>query len=293
MIKSMTGFGRGEYISDTYSLKVEMKSVNHRYGDINIKMPRYCMALEEDLRRMIKASFHRGKLDVYINIDHFQGEARDILIDMDLARDYKNKLDNLKDFLDLDEGPSLRDIISLPEIISLEKKDIEEDDLWISLKEGVSIAIDDLDKMRLREGSILQADILKRLELIEKEVFKIEDLSLGVGKAHLEKLRKRLEEMGIDRELIDEDRLLVEFALLVDRANIDEEITRLKSHIFQFREALSQSDPVGRKLDFLIQEMNREVNTIGSKANDGNISSLVVVVKAELEKIREQVQNIE
>ncbi|WMM26762.1 YicC/YloC family endoribonuclease [Tissierella sp. MB52-C2] len=293
MVKSMTGFGRGEFSNELYNLKVEIKGVNHRYNDIIIKMPRHISYLEEKIKKIIKKEIHRGKIDVYINLDYINESAINIKVDVPLARTYKSALEHLSTELNLTEGVKLFNILGLSDIIKTERKELDEDIIWSCLKEALDIAVKDIMSMKELEGEELKEDMLSKLHTIENIILDIEERSPLVVLEYKDRLRERIREL-LDKEInIDEDRITSEVVIFADKCNINEEVVRLKSHIKQFISILNENNSIGKKLDFLIQEMNREINTIGSKANDVLISQRVVEAKAELEKIREQVQNVE
>lgn len=293
MIRSMTGYGRGEAASDLYKFKVEIKAVNHRYNDILIKMPRHIFYLEESIKKIIKEKISRGKVDVFINLEYINESAVDVKIDIPLAKSYKIALDNLKIELQLEDTIRLNNILSMSEVVRTERKELDEDSIWKLLREAVDMALSNIMTMRTDEGQELKRDL-------EIKINNVEDLALQIGERaplvaieYKEKLRDRINNLLEDNIELDEERLANEVAVFADKSSIDEELVRLGSHIKQFRNIIEKEDTVGRKLDFLIQEFNREINTIGSKANDITITNMVVDLKAELEKIREQVQNIE
>lgn len=293
MIRSMTGYGRGEAASDLYKFKVEIKAVNHRYNDILIKMPRHIFYLEESIKKIIKEKISRGKVDVFINLEYINESAVDVKIDIPLAKSYKIALDNLKMELQLEDTIRLNNILSMSEVVRTERKELDEDSIWKLLREAVDMALSNIMTMRTDEGQELKRDL-------EIKINNVEDLALQIGERaplvaieYKEKLRDRINNLLEDNIELDEERLANEVAVFADKSSIDEELVRLGSHIKQFRNIIEKEDTVGRKLDFLIQEFNREINTIGSKANDITITNMVVDLKAELEKIREQVQNIE
>ncbi len=289
----MTGFGRGESSNEVYNFKVEIKAVNHRYNDIVVKMPRHISYLEENVKKIIKTEINRGKIDVYINLDYINESAIDIKVDIPLAKSYKDVLEKLSEELELEENIRLFNILGLSEIIKTERKELDEDIAWTCLKEALNMALRDIMNMKVVEGEELKNDMISKLDRIETIVLEIEERSPLVVLEYKGKLKERIGEL-LDKDInIDEDRIASEVAIFADKSNINEEIVRLKSHVKQFLSILNEKDAIGRKLDFLIQEMNREINTIGSKANDMLISQNVVEIKSELEKIREQVQNIE
>lgn len=289
----MTGYGRGEYASEFFKFKIEIKAVNHRYNDIVVKMPRHIAYLEESVKKVIKDKISRGKVDVYINLEYINESAMDVNVDIPLAKSYKIALENLIGELNLDDSIRLNNILSMPEVIRTERKELDEDQVWICLKEGLSIALNNIMDMREKEGLELKLDILSKIDSIESFVLEIETRSPLVVLEYKDKLMDRIRDLLDESIVLDMDRINSEVAFFADRCSINEEIVRLKSHTKQFRTILDQGNSVGRKLDFLIQEMNREINTIGSKANDIIISNYVVELKSELEKIREQIQNIE
>lgn len=293
MIKSMTGFGRGEYKCDMYNFKIEIKAVNHRYNDVSVKLPRQISYLEENIKKIVKEKINRGKVDVYINLEYVDESSTEIKVDISLAKSYKMALEQLSDELDLKEDIRLNNILNISEIIKTERKEVDEDIIWSALSQALEEALVDIVKMKETEGRALKKDMVLRLEAIEEVVLDIEKRSPVVIEEYKDKLTERIKNLLDQDANIDEERIAYEVVFFADKSNIDEEIVRLKSHINQFRKILEELEPVGRKLDFLIQEMNREINTIGSKANDMLISQNVVEVKSEIEKIREQIQNVE
>lgn len=289
----MTGYGKGEAENDLFRLKVELKSVNHRYLDINIKLPRYLIYLEERIKKLIKEDLNRGKVDVFINLDFINQSSIEVKVDVPLANSFKMALDSLILDLGIEDKVRLSNILQISDIIKTEKKDLDEDLTWNTLEEAVNEALKGISQMREYEGTQLKDDILIKLKDIELIISEIEVRSPYVVEEYRTKLNERIKTLMEDKNPIDYDRLALEVAIISDKSSIDEELTRLKSHIRQFREILDQDTPVGRKLDFLIQEFNREINTIGSKSSDSILVKLVVDLKSEIEKIREQIQNIE
>lgn len=289
----MTGYGKGEYENELYRFTVEIKSVNHRYNDILVKMPRHISYLEDTIKKAIKEKLSRGKVDVYINLEYINESAVDVKVDIPLAKSFKIALEELRSELNIDDSIRMNNILSMNEVIKTERKDLDENLVADCLLNALALAITNISQMRKKEGLELKKDMLIKLNNIENFLQRIEERSPAVVEEHREKLRDRITELLENTVAIDEDRLSNEVAFFADKSSIDEEIVRLKSHIKQFKSILDEGDSVGRKLDFLIQEFNREINTIGSKANDIEISNNVVELKAELEKIREQVQNIE
>lgn len=293
IIKSMTGYGRGDSIKDSYRIKVEIKAVNHRYNEISVRMPRHISYLEESLKKLVKEKVSRGKVDVYINLEYIKESAIEVKVDIPLAKSYKKELENLIEELNLEDTVRLNNLLNISEIVKTERKELDEDLIWDCINEAMTIALENMVLMREKEGAELKTDMISKLENIETSIFHIVERSPSVVIEYKEKLKERIQDLLDNNISLDEDKISSEVAFFADKSSIDEEIVRLKSHIKQFYNILDESDPIGRKLDFLIQELNREINTIGSKANDVIISKYVVELKSELEKVREQIQNIE
>ncbi len=289
----MTGYGKGEFEDEFYRFIVEIKSVNHRYNDISVKIPRHISYLEDSIKKAIKERISRGKVDVYVNLEYVMDSSIDVKIDIPLALSYKNALEELKLELELEDNIRLNNILSVNDIVKTERKEVDENLVKNGLLKSLGIAIENIVEMKEKEGAELKIDMLDKLENISNYLEVIVERSPRVVVEYRDKLKDRINELLDSNIIIDEDRLSSEVAIFADKSSIDEEIVRLKSHIKQFKYILDEDDAIGRKLDFLIQEFNREINTIGSKANDIIISKYVVELKAELEKIREQVQNIE
>jgi uncharacterized protein (TIGR00255 family) len=293
LIRSMTGYGKGEVENQLYKLKIELKSVNHRYLDINVKLPRYLIYLEEGIKKLVKEKINRGKVDVFVNFDFADASSLDVKVDIPLAKSFKKALEELKDELEIEDSIRLNNILSVSDVIKTEKKELDEDLVWETIREATGIALDKILQMREYEGEQLRNDIYTKLDNIEIISDRIEKRAPLVVDEYRGKLNDRINSILEDGTIVDPDRLAVEVAIYADKSSIDEELTRLKSHVLQLRSILSEEDAIGRKLDFLIQEFNREVNTIGSKSSDTEIVKAVVELKSEIEKIREQVQNIE
>ena len=293
MIRSMTGYGKGESENKLYRFKIEIKSVNHRYLDINVKLPRYLIYLEESIKKLIKDSLNRGKVDVFVNFDFSEISAIDVKVDLSLARNYKLALEELKNELEIEDDIRLNNILTLPDIIRTEKKELDEDLIWASIKDSTTKALKRIIEMRESEGEQLKRDMIQKLSNIESIISIVEKRSIYVVEEYRVKLSERIKSILEDSTHIDMDRLAMEVAIYADKSSIDEELTRLRSHVLQFKEILSEKGAIGRKLDFLIQEFNREVNTIGSKSSNSDIVKSVVALKSEIEKVREQIQNIE
>lgn len=292
MIRSMTGFGRGEYQEDGREFLVEIKTVNHRYSDVFVKMPRQIGYLEEKVRDLVGKAISRGKIDVYISYDNFGDDSKKVMFDEPLAKTYLSAVEALRDKFGLKDDITVSLISRFPDVLKIEQQEADEEKEWAMLRIAAENALKSLIVMRENEGEGLKRDLLSRADYIDNILKDIETRSPEVVKEYKQKLDTRIKDL-LGQQTIDENRLSVEVAIFADRCSIDEETVRLHSHLSQMREALKMQQPVGRKLDFLVQEMNREINTIGSKANDLAITRNVVEIKSEIEKIREQVQNIE
>ena len=294
IMQSMTGYGRGESILYNRKFVVEIKAVNHRYNDISIKMPRVILSYEDNIRKLIGSRVNRGKVDIYINFETYSKEDINISVNENIAEHYFNALTILKDKFDLREDISLSLMARFPDIITVDKALVNDEaaaEIEECLIQATKTALDNFVDMRLREGQNLKANILEKLDIIYNHTVKINERAPLVAKDYRQRLEDKIKEQQDIN--VDESRLLAEVLLFADKACIDEEITRLFSHIDQMKDIVNEVNSVGRKLDFLIQEMNREVNTIGSKSNDLIITNIIVETKGELEKIREQIQNIE
>lgn len=292
-MKSMTGFGRGEYRDEEFEIIVEMKSINHRYKDFFIKTPRQIAMLEENIRKHVGESISRGRVEINIKLNRGAIGDKSLSLNAKLAEEYIKSLKALKDnFLDITGEISLGLVSRFPDVITATENEVDLDILWQKVFPALECATFALVDSRQREGSTLKKDFEMRLAYINENLTLAETRAPAVSQSYRARLEEKVKEYTHSIEL-DESRLLSEVAIFSDRVCIDEEITRLKSHINRFYSIMEDSEPVGRKLDFLIQEMNREINTIGSKANDIEISNCVVDMKSELEKMREQVQNIE
>jgi TIGR00255 family protein len=292
MIKSMTGFGRGNIDQDGRSFTVEIKSVNHRYCDLNIKMPKSLLSLEDRVRKTIQEKVSRGKVDVFITQNNYEKQGTKVVLDEKLADSYVECLNKIKARYDIKENISLSLISRFPDVVNLKQEEEDVESLWqilsLPLKDAVNLLVD----MRTKEGLKLEKNILSKCDYIKSLLDKIEEKSPLIVKEYKEKLTERLREL-LGECQVDESRIAIEVALFADKSSIDEEVVRLNSHLVQLRETFHLNESVGRKLDFIVQEMNREVNTIGSKANNLEVTNSVLNIKNEIEKIREQIQNIE
>ena len=293
MIKSMTGFGKGNSQIGNKYFQVELKSVNHRYLDISIRLPKIFTHMEENIRNFIKLYLKRGRVEVYIIYESIDNSDTEAVVDISLAKKYLDSLLIIEKSLQVQSDITTSLIVSFPDVIKLEKKVKDEREVWQCLQNALDDALIKLVGMRKREGGKLKVDMLKRLNKISNFLMQIKDRAPMIVHEYRQKLTDRIKEILDEQFILDDNRIAMEVALFADKSNITEEIVRLHSHIEQFAKITEEGDAVGRKLDFLLQEMNREINTIGSKANDLTISNLVINIKSELEKIREQVQNIE
>jgi len=291
MIKSMTGYGKAELALEHDKISVEMRSVNHRYGEISIKMPRTLICFENDVRKSVSERLKRGKIDVFIQLESI-ADGRPPHVNIPLARAYYTAFTSLRQELGIEEPVPLALIVSQKDILAVTENDDHAEAMRERLLATVGRAVDALEGMRIREGNELTDDLRRRRETLALLMERIRVRAPSVPVEYAEKIAARLARFAPEG-LPDEARLAQEIALMADRSDITEEQVRFASHLVQFDAALQSPEPVGRKLDFLLQEMGREVNTIGSKANDGEITLCVVELKAELEKIREQIQNIE
>lgn len=292
MPRSMTGFGRGEAVGHGKKFSVELKSVNHRFAEVSLRMPKQYSPLEERARRQILARVSRGRIDGFISVDQYEEKPPTVKVDKELASSYYKAMKELLAGLGIQDSVKADHILALPGVLSVEEEPEDLEELWPVLEEAVNIALDGLSQMRETEGTRLRDDLLARLEKIRQTTVDIEDRSPVVVEDYKTRLTQRLSEWLADSTL-DMNRVMAEVAIFAEKSSITEEIIRLGSHISQALDSLQTDRPVGRKLDFIIQEMNREINTIASKSGDIKISEAVVEVKSELEKIREQVQNLE
>lgn len=292
MIYSMTGFGRGEHIESDRKMIVEMKSVNHRYCDVNVRLPRKLNFLENDIKNYVKKKLSRGKIDLYLTYEDNSEKKESIKFNQPLAEEYMKHFQMMADEFDITNDICVSHLSRYPDVLSLEEQQDDEEMLWNILKQALDLAVVKMMETRNTEGELLKADIMTKLDIMTKALVEIEKFSPQVVVEYKEKLEQRIEEL-MGKPQVDEERLAVEVALFADKCCVDEEIVRLRSHIEHVTNTLNLGQPIGRKLDFLAQEMNREANTILSKANNINISNHALELKTEIEKIREQIQNIE
>lgn len=291
-VKSMTGFGRGRQTEGDVEVVVEVRAVNHRFLDISLRLPRGYNSFEPDIRKIISDRMHRGRFEVVVSRMGGRGGFMDVALDQGLAENYHRCLVELRDMLGLSTEIALSDVLTLKEIVLPVEKMNGLDHEWPLVEASLRGALDALDEMRSAEGASLWRDIEQRLLSIRETGHRIEPLVAQVTRVTKEKLARRIQDLTGGLEL-DADRLLQEVALIADRSDVTEELTRLESHVEQFLSFGREGSPLGRKLDFLLQELQREINTLGSKSASTDIALHVVNIKAELEKIREQTQNIE
>ncbi len=294
MIKSMTGFGRSEYNDGKRNIIVEIKTVNHRYADISVRMPRRYSFVEDKVKNTIKEKIKRGKIDVSIMVENLTENDVNIKLNTMIAQQYYDNLKELQRQFDVTGEITLQYLAGMPDVLKSIPDVDDEEEMTKCILQPVRDAAANLEAMRMVEGEKLARDLMMRADIIKDLVDQIEERAELVPKAYTEKLRERIQELIGNSVTVPEDRILVEAAIFADKCNITEELTRLNSHMDQMKSIIEKSSqPDGKKLDFLVQEMNREANTIGSKANDITVTNLMLQVKAEIEKIREQVQNIE
>ena len=294
MIRSMTGYGRSQAVVDTMNITVELKSVNHRYFEFNSRVPRNYGFLDEKLKSYIGSRVSRGKVECYVSVENLEDDEIEILVNHSLAQSYLKALKDLaeRNDLNLRDDLALSSLTRFNDVFTVHKQEADEEKIWSAVKSVAEIAVDKFILMRETEGEKLKKDVLSRADLILDKVSVIEQRSPETVKEYNDKLLARINEFLSDVQ-VDEQRLLTECAIFADKIAVAEETVRLRSHIDQLRQFLESDEAVGRKTDFLVQEMNREANTIGSKAQDVTIARNVIDIKAEIEKIREQIQNIE
>lgn len=290
----MTGFGRGEFQDNEHRLIVEIKAVNHRYNEIVIRMPKNLGPLEDKIRRSVSNVLVRGRIDIFITMDEYGQKKKTVRIDKELAIAYNKALKDLGELFSAAVNDNIYQIAKFPDVIKVEEVTEDVLVLWPKLSQAVDVAIHNLMSMRLAEGLNIQQDLALRITDIESYITTVEQRAPQVLVEYREKILGRMEELlSTVGEEPDAGRILQETAIFADKTSITEELVRLKSHLTQFRVALNADEAVGRKLDFIVQEINRETNTIASKANDFTIANVVIEIKSEIEKVREQIQNIE
>lgn len=292
MIRSMTGYGSAKGTAAGFAITIELRSVNNRYLDLGIKLPRGFLFAESEIKNYIQKKVSRGKLDFFLTLDSVESDQTRIRVNTRLAQAYRDAITEIGQNLELPASISALDIARFPDVLSLEKEELDQDAFLQQLFPLLDTALEDFNAMRTREGEKLAEDLLQKADHIEEMVQAVERQAPNTVSAYRERLEAKLREVLADTSAAEE-RLIAEAAIFADRVATDEETVRLHSHLSQFRKLMEEGSPIGRKLDFLIQEFNREANTIGSKCQDSEIAYLVVELKSEIEKIREQVQNIE
>ena len=292
MLKSMTGYGRQEKLIDGKKILVEVRSVNQRFTDYNIKLPRHMGFLEEKVRNFASEKITRGKVDIYISVESYDETDKEIYLNTALAKNYIDVLKQLRDEFDLKDDISVMKVADFTEIFKTERKEEDQEQVWSQVKEVMAEAMEAFISMREREGERIEKDLVERVEYMKTLAAQVDERSPQTVEEYRDRLYSKIKELLEDRD-IDESRILTEVAIFSDKIAVNEETVRLGSHFEEFYNIINSGEPAGRKLDFLIQEINREVNTIGSKAQDIEIAKTVVTLKGEIEKLREQIQNIE
>ena len=292
MVLSMTGYGRAGALLHGRDIKVELRSVNARFFEYSSRLPRSCAFLDDRLKKLVAAKVSRGKVELSMTIQNVDAADTVVTVNMELARSYQKALRNLSEKLCIKNDVTVSTLTRFPDVLTTRHADVDEEQLWEDVSAVTAQALDRFVEMRAAEGAKMKADVENRLRFLEECVGRVETLSAGRVENYTNRLYEKLKVILEDRD-IDDARVLTEAAIFGDKTAVDEETVRLRSHIAQYRSILELDEPVGRKLDFLTQELNRESNTIGSKCQDVSITRLVVELKSEIEKIREQIQNIE
>ena len=292
MLRSMTGYGRGHQVIGNYDITVEVKSVNHRYFEFSSRIPKAYQFLEEKIKTAVQNGCSRGKVEASVSIQLIGGGENEVTLNVDITRGYLAALRSSAGELDLLDDLRLSDLVQFPDIFTVRKRELDPEEVWEAVRGVAEEAVNSFVRMREREGRQLKEDLVGRLENIAGTLSFIEERAPVLKEEYYNRLYQKITELLADKN-IEETRLVTEAAIFADRVAIDEETVRLRSHLKQFAELLETDQPVGRKLDFLVQEMNRETNTIGSKCQDVDITRRVVDIKSEIEKIREQIQNLE
>lgn len=289
---SMTGYGSAKGSVEGQEITVELKSVNNRYLDCSVRLPRNFLFAEDTVKQAVSAGVSRGKVDVFVSAQASQDSGTVVSVNEELARGYRDAVARIAETLGLESGLNAFSLARFPDVLTVERRELNKDKAAAALSEITAKAVEEFNAMREREGERLRRDMLGKLETIEGRVSVVEERSPQTVKEYRERLEARLRDILADRSL-DEQRVITEAAIFADRTAVDEETVRLRSHIAQFRTMLEEGSPIGRKMDFLVQEFNRESNTIGSKCSDASLAKVVVDLKSEIEKIREQLQNVE
>ena len=298
MVQSMTGYGRGGAVEKDFSFSIEIKTVNHRYTELNLRMPRFLNPVEDRIRKLLLAKIQRGHVDVFINAAYTGTEGRKVTIDKGLAKAYHDSLKELTSLLRVPAEPGKQELFFIagcPEVLVPVEAEIDLDALWPAMERAVTEALDHLVTMRRTEGENISRDVAARIGRIESQLAILEQRAPETVKAYRARLTQQLKELLAEAGTgpLDESRIIQETAIYADRVNVTEEMVRLHSHLDQFGRLLREEKPVGRRMDFLVQEMNREANTIASKAGDAQMIQTIVDMKSEIEKVREQIQNIQ
>lgn len=293
MVKSMTGYGTANGENDDMSVEIEIKTVNSRYPDIQIRMPSYLNFAENNIKRLINNKINRGRIDVFIRVIAKENFKSDIKVDLNLASKMNEALNLIREHINIDKEVELKDILRNEEVLTFEKKELDEESTFELISALLNSSLDKVVSMRLAEGINITEDLKSNLNLLKKHLNNIESEIPNILNENNTRMRENIEKLLDNNIPIDEDRLANELAIYADKSDINEELVRLDSHINQFEETLALNNPIGKKLDFILQEMNREVNTIQSKSNNIGISSDTIESKALIEKLREQVQNVE
>ena len=291
-MKSMTGFGRAKLEREEREYLVEIRSVNHKYADITVKAPRNLLYLEDKVRKAVLNRVARGKIELFISYANYGLNGKNVVLNKELSKLYIKELTELAEEADIPSGLRATEVSKMPDVLNVQLDEDSLETIWTELSECLENAIDNFIDMRSIEGNKIKQDLEERLKKIEEDVNKISELSTGLVEEYVVKLEERIKEL-LKVDVVDKDRLAQEIVIYSDKCSTEEELTRLRSHISQFKNLLEQDEPTGKKLDFLMQEMNRETNTIGSKSGKLEITNLVIEMKTILEDIREQIQNIE
>lgn len=292
MVRSMTGYGRGEKSAEDCHIVVELKTLNHRSLDVVLRVPKEFFVFEDKIRRYCQENISRGRVEVYISREFVEQSAKKVVVDEELAASYFQALQKIKKLFALEDGLTAKDLADFPEVLHVEKKEVDNEKMWEVVEEALKSAIAQLITQREEEGTRLEADIGLKLGRINELAETLKERAPRIVEEYRQKLDTRLKELFGGNDY-DEQRFFMEVSLYAEKCNIDEELVRLDSHIKTFNQDLNSDAVVGRKLDFILQEINREINTMSAKSNDAEISHLVVEIKSEVDKIREQVQNIE
>ena len=291
-MRTMTGFGRAKLEKNNRIYSIEIKSVNHKYSDISIKLPRSLNYLEDSIKKQISLKVARGKIDVFVTFENYSEQGKEVVINEELVKEYMEKFKLLAEQNNLSMNIPVTEITKLPDVLTLKETEEEEDTIQNELLECLEQAINNFVEMRTIEGNKIKEDLKARIDKVECDVQKISEYSTRLVQEYVVKLEERIKEI-LKTDVVDQSRLAMEVVLFADKCSVEEELTRLKSHIEQFRTLINSEGTIGKKIDFLLQEMNRETNTMGSKSGSLDITNLVVNIKTELEDIREQIQNIE